>query len=387
MNTYGGSILYSGTDNYSSGITTITEPTGSNTATVTPAGTTAAPGATGFYAGESVTISGTGGTYDGTFTIQSINWSSTVQTAAPTFTITTAGSDLGTVSTGTVASPTGVLEAQALGVVGSDNQGAGPTGEVVALNYSFTATGAGSIGTATRPIQAAGPTVTALALSAGSGGVYFVNWGNSSSNATSLNSATATGAGNVLMVAANQGGNNMSVAGNVSTGSGNIFIATDDNLVINSGVTIGGAGFSGTVYLACNRDEGNTGTLTDGGTITTTNTSVYNNTGNPLTSTPGAVLLEDYSATGTATGNLTLGTITVGTGGSITATTMPNLGIYNAPVTVGSADIIAASTSAVLTAPSGTVNLTANIRSSNIYPCWHRHFLNPHPRLSRQYFD
>ena len=354
VNSNGGSILYSGTDNYSSGITSITEANGSGIATVTPAGTTGAPGVTGFYAGEQVTISGTGGVYDGTYTVQSINWSSTAQTAAPSFTINTgSATGLGTVTTGAVASPNGVLEAQALGVVGSDNLGTGPTGEVGALNYSLTATGSGSIGTASRPIQASALASNTVSLSGGSGGDYFVEW----TNPLTLNGATATGAGNVYVVAANAGGHNLTLpaTATVSTGSGNIILAADDNLVITAGATIGGAGFSGTVYMACNRDQGNTGTLTEDGTITTSNTSVYNNTGNPLTSTPGAVLLEDYSATGTASGALTMATINVGTGGSITATTIPNLGIYDAPVTAGAADIVMNSTSNVLTA--GTVNL------------------------------
>ena len=44
INAFGGSILYSGADNFSSAITSISEPDGSFTATVTPAGTTGAAG-------------------------------------------------------------------------------------------------------------------------------------------------------------------------------------------------------------------------------------------------------------------------------------------------------------------------------------------------------
>ena len=329
IDSYGGSILYAGTDTYSSTVTTITEAAGSNVATITPAGTTAAPGATGFYAGEQVTITGTGGVFDGTYMIQSVNSSGTSETAQPSFTITTAtaASSALSVSTGTVSAPNGVLEAQALGVVGSDGVGSGPIGEVVAASYSFAATGGGSIGTAIRPIQTDSPASgTSFTLSAGSGGLYVVDWG----NPIIVTGATATGAGNVLVVAANAGGHNLTLAGNASTGSGNILIAADDELVIDPGVTIGGSGFSGQVYLGANRDQGNDQIILDEGTIVTSNTSVYNNTGNPLTSSPGAVLLEDYDATGTLGGsNLQIGSITVGNGGSITATTDPTLGIYN----------------------------------------------------------
>ncbi len=152
---------------------------------------------------------------------------------------------------------------------GQGGSGAAPTGTVNALNYVLSATGAGSIGTAARPINTSTPASNTELLTAGSGGVYFVDWG----NPLTLNGATATGAGNVEVVAANAGGHNLTVAGNVTTGSGNIVLAADDNFTVNSNVTIGGAGFSGDVYLAANRDTGNGVNLTMGGAIVTTNTS------------------------------------------------------------------------------------------------------------------
>src|SRR5262249_25890051 len=124
----------------------------------------------------------------------------------------------------------------------------------------------GSVGTAARPIQAVTPGSTA-SFTAGSGGIYFVDFG----SPLTLNGATATGAGSVVVVAGNSGGHNLIVAGNVSTGSGNIVLAADDDFTINSGVTVGGAGFSGDVYLACNRDAGNGENLTVSGSIITSN--------------------------------------------------------------------------------------------------------------------
>ena len=362
VNANGGNILYAGTDTYSSNVTKITEATGSDIATVTPAGTTTATGATGFYVGEQVTIAGTSGVFDGTYIIQSVNSSGTTQVAEPSFTITTAtaASSALSVTAGTItAAVSGTLEAQALGVIGSDGLGSGPTGEVVAASYDFITTGTGSIGTATRPIQTDAPSGNSFTLSAGSGGLYVVDWG----SPITVNGATATGAGNVLVVAANAGGHNLTLAGTATTGSGNILIAADDELIINPGVMIGGGNFSGQVYLGANRDQGNDQVILDEGTIITSNSSVYDNTGSPLTSTPGAVLLEDYDTTGSESGDLDLYNITVGNGGSITATTAPTLGIYDVSTGsytaggVGSQDIIGIYGSVLNAGPNGTVNL------------------------------
>ncbi len=265
---------------------------------------------------------------------------------------------------------TDTLSGQELGVIGSDNSGSGPTGEVGAKTYKFTTTGAdSSIGTAARPIQSdANASTGTITLVAGTGGAYFVDWGDPITIGTGsgTNAAVATGAGNVYVVAANASGHNLTVNGNVSTGSGNIILAADDTLTIDTGAIIGGTAdplgetFSGTVYLGANRDQGNTGTLTDNGTITTANASVFN----ANTLTPGAVYLEDYSVTGTHAGNLTLGSITVGDGGSITATTDPTLGVYDAAATAGAADIIEGSTNPTLSAgPDGTINLIVQEQS------------------------
>ena len=189
---------------------------------------------------------------------------------------------------------------------------------------------------------------TGLTATAGNGGVYCVEWG--ASTTFLLAGASATGAGNILVVAANASGSNLTVAGPVTTGSGNILLAADDNFVDSAAV--GGAGFSGQVYFGANRDQGNTGTLTmtaGAGSITTSN------------ATANAVLIEDYGGvTGTVAGNLVLGNITVGNGGTITATTVPTLGTYDPTAPTSQGEITAGSANVVLNAgPMGTVVLTA----------------------------
>ena len=233
--------------------------------------------------------------------------------------------------------------------LGTQGGGTAPpvTQTAVASNYVFTATGAGSIGTSTTPIQATGNPSATGTFSAGGGGVYFVDWG---SGTLTLNGAAATGAGNVLVVTGTGGTDNLTVNGAVTTGSGSILLAADDNLVISAAV--GGSSFSGTVYLGANRDQGNAGLLTitaATGSITTTN------------ATPNAVLIEDYGGvTGTVAGTLTLGNITVGNGGTITATTVPTLGTFNPAAPTSQGQIIAGSASVVLNAgAAGTVVLTA----------------------------
>ena len=249
--------------------------------------------------------------------------------------------------------------------VGGDG-GAAPTRTISAAAYTFdtanTGGANGSVGTAARPLQLNSPATATLSVTAGNGGVYAVDWAVVGAGGTlTLAGATATGPGGILVVAANASGHDLTVAGPVTTGSGNILLAADDNFVDSA--PIGGSGFSGSVYFGANRDQGNTGTFTmsagatpaASGSITTSNTSVFN----PATQSPGAVLLEDYSASGTAAGDLVLGNISVGTGGSITATTIPILGIYDPAVNAGAADIIVGSASVVLNAPGGTVNLFA----------------------------
>src|SRR5262249_8723653 len=140
-----------------------------------------------------------------------------------------------------------------------------------ASGYSFTTTSpTGSIGTASTPIQTDGPSNTTATLSAGSGGIYLSDWGGA---ALTVTSATATGAGDIVLVSANAGGHNLNV-GNVSTQTGNFFLAADDTLNING--AIGGPGFSGTVTLIANRDGANEQRINMAATssiVTTNNTA------------------------------------------------------------------------------------------------------------------
>ena len=201
------------------------------------------------------------------------------------------------------------LSTAQLGLAGGDS--ATPH-VLIANSYVFTATGAGSIGSDSRPIQAfnnagGGNGFSLFTLNAGNGGVYFTDW----NAVVTLLGASATGAGNIRIVAANAGSHNMFVNGPVTAQSGNIYLAADDDLTITA--PIGGGSFSGTVYLAANRDLGNGLNLhmDAGASIVTSNTS------------PTAVVLEGFSTNGTATGGIRLNSITVGDGGTINVSTVP----------------------------------------------------------------
>ena len=216
---------------------------------------------------------------------------------------------------------------------GLTNGGSSLARTLIARDYVFTATGAGSVGTDERPIQSQVPATNSITISAGSGGIFWTDW----SNPVFVNSATATGAGNIRLVSANVGGHNLTVNGPVTTGSGSIYIAADDDLNING--AIGGPGFSGTVFLSGNRDQGNTMNLRMNATssIVTSNTSAN------------AVYLEAYSNNGTAAGGITVSSITTGNGGTITVTTV---------TANSSGDITAAGPGSVLNAgPNGQIVL------------------------------
>lgn len=138
-----------------------------------------------------------------------------------------------------------------------------------------------------------------MILTAGSGGIYVTEWGTATDDAITVDSATATGAGNIRIVSANAGTHNMYVDGPVTTGSGSIALYSDDDLILVTnpftqtaaligGTDVIGETFSGTVDLQANRDLGNEQILDMGvGTsIVTTNASAN------------AVSLLDNSSTG-----------------------------------------------------------------------------------------
>lgn len=186
----------------------------------------------------------------------------------------------------------------------------------------MTATGTlSSIGTDARPIQTSNFVGTdnvadesTVTLIAGGGGIYLTDWITSD---LTIAGATASGAGNIRIVTANAGGHNMFISGNVNTGSGNIYLAADDNLIVGPGVVIGGAGFSGTVWMQANRDNGTAGqefTFFDTASIVTTNTTnVATGSRTPLTQ---AVYLDIAGANGLPS-NLNIASITAGDGGRI----------------------------------------------------------------------
>jgi autotransporter-associated beta strand protein len=231
---------------------------------------------------------------------------------------------------------------------GTANGGGAAANTLQAGDYFFTATGAGSIGTDARPLQTTNFAGTAVNqsvfnLNAGDGGAYLTDWG---PIGLSLQSASATGPGNIRVVSANAGGHNMFVTGAVSAGSGSIYLAADDNMTITA--PIGGGAFSGTVYIAGNRDLGNTVNLllNAGSSITTSNAG------------SNAVVLEGFNTNGTAAGGIVLNNITVGNGGTINVSTTP------ASVDVGGVTsggfIDAFAPGVVLNAgPAGTVILSA----------------------------
>ncbi len=86
--------------------------------------------------------------------------------------------------------------------IGTTNGGAAPTHVLTATNYTFTVTGAGSIGTTTIPIEATNVGSdsqggSTFKLNAGDGGAFLTDWG--TVDAT-LAAASATGPGSIRVV-------------------------------------------------------------------------------------------------------------------------------------------------------------------------------------------
>src|SRR5207253_141288 len=97
----------------------------------------------------------------------------------------------------------------------------------------------------------------------------------------------------------------------------------DDNFVLNPNLTIGGAGFSGTVWIQANRDQATAGqplTMGPGSSIVTSST--VNLTGTPTPTTQAIYL--DISGDPGAPATITLGNLKTGNGGKIIATAIPN---------------------------------------------------------------
>ncbi|WP_020473898.1 Ig-like domain-containing protein, partial [Zavarzinella formosa] len=220
---------------------------------------------------------------------------------------------------------------------------------------SSLATGTGGVGTSARPIQTALFASGTASLTAGSGGAYMVQWPTAGSITMTLSGASATGASDVRVVSGNATGSNLTISGNVTAATGNIYLAADDNLVDNA-ATIGGAGFSGTVWMQANRDASTAGqpiTMSATSSIVTSNkTNVVTGTRTPTTQ---AVYM-DISGDATGPSLVTLGNITTGDGGRIVVNSIPN------GIVAEAGKISMAGTSNVLNAgPTGTVDLKAGI--------------------------
>ncbi len=161
-----------------------------------------------------------------------------------------------------------------------------------AANFS---TGAnGSVGTDERPLQldnfginSTPNSVANLTAAAGSGGVFATVWDAGSNHDLTTGNISATGAGNIRVVAANATGHNIWVEGSISAESGSILLGADDNFVIGPNVVIGGAGFSGTVWMQGNRDQATAGqpfTMDATSSVVTSNTTNVDTAGrNPTT--------------------------------------------------------------------------------------------------------
>jgi fibronectin-binding autotransporter adhesin len=220
--------------------------------------------------------------------------------------------------------------------------GAGSNSAVLAAsNYVFIATGASSeIGTSDRPIQAAAYAYEPLqpsasnnlgsaTLAAGSGGIYFVDWspGDAANYALTLNSAIASGGGDIRVVTGQATGHGLWVDGPVWTKSGSIELYSDDDVTLQ-GAAIGGvyqgSAFSGTVDIEANRDADNGQTLSmqNCSSIATTNagsSAIY------LTDAP-SIGGTDYVDPEIPTGGIDLENVSCGNGGTITVNAAADAG-------------------------------------------------------------
>lgn len=242
-------------------------------------------------------------------------------------------------------------------LVGNFNPEGGSNGNTLrARNFDFSTKGAGSIGTLAAPIQtdmfgADGQSsitpntpngLQTASLVAGSGGIYFNDWGGVD---TVISQAETTGAGDIRIFAANAGGSNLFVTGNVKSDSGSIFLSADDDLFIGPSVVIGGAGFSGTVFIQGSRDLVNEQRVSIDplASIVTSNNSAT------------AVIITnsatDTNVTNNTLGGIFLSNITVGDGGTIT--------IDAAPTATFQGRIVQTLGTKLDAGPTGTVNFNA----------------------------
>jgi fibronectin-binding autotransporter adhesin len=226
-----------------------------------------------------------------------------------------------------------------------------------AVNYSFTTSGANSaVGAVAAPLQTDNFIDYGTGnLVAGSGGAYLTDWGDFD---LIITNATAQGAGNIQLFAANASGHQLSVL-NANTGSGSITLLADDELIIGTltGAAtelpgfIGSATFSGTISLRSNRDGGNEQRIImrPGSIVQTTN------------ATANAVLMRtsnsDNDVTNATFGGITLTSVKVGNGGTITVDTSPIIAPATAAAGVGNIIQHDATTVGLDAGPNGAVVL------------------------------
>jgi hypothetical protein len=248
-----------------------------------------------------------------------------VSTAGGAITVTTNGGNI----TGTTA---GLL-----------SSGGGGDGSSVVLRGTTIGTSGASLRVSTGQIDAA----------SGNGGVFVSEISAEPGRAR----ATATGAGNIVLLADDAGNNGMIINGPVWTQTGNITIQADDNLTLQApvGGQMNGQNFSGTVLIDASLDQVNEqffrqdedASLGWFGTITTTN----------ATANAVRINVSATTTTGGVGGGAILGHITVGNGGTITVNT-------NAlPVAARTGRILMIPGGHLDAGPNGTVVLTARNNS------------------------
>ncbi len=240
----------------------------STTGTITISADTAGTGTAGFSMGTSASITTTNATTSALSITVNTTSGGTGNASLGPIAVATSTSSAGTITVnshgGSILNDTAAtLTAQQQGTAG--NGGSAPSQVISAVNYAFTATGSGSIGATATPIEvtnfgssdASGG--SNFSLSGGSGGVFVTKWGTEDMTVTG---ASATGAGSLRIVTGNATGDNLFITGNISAATGNIYLAADDKLEVTGSTIIGGASFSGTVWMQGDRHLSTTGQQT-----------------------------------------------------------------------------------------------------------------------------
>ena len=203
---------------------------------------------------------------------------------------------------------------------------------VTAGTLHMTAGGAGAeVGVSGTPIATTAGTITA---GADTGGVFITNSGAGSFT------ATAVGAGKVQLATTS---GTLTINGATTTGSGNILLTSPDGIAINAAV--GGGAYSGTITINANTDTtaGGDFTMSGAGSLATTNAA-----GTPV------VITVNTGAAGT--GSATLGSIAVGNGATISVDTSNGGNTTGGSILFGSGTVNAGATGTVLLTTGGAAS-------------------------------